>query len=48
MDLKSATTKYRDAIWTTSWPVSGKHTVKIVVGTTGRPTMTTDGLIYLK
>lgn len=49
VDLKSATTKYRDAIWTTSWPVSGKHTVKIVVvGTTGRPTLTTDGLVHLK
>ncbi|NED04585.1 N-acetylmuramoyl-L-alanine amidase [Streptomyces sp. SID6648] len=49
VDLKSATTKYRDAIWTTSWPTAGKHTVKIVVvGTKGRPTLTTDGLVYLK
>ncbi|MFJ3997114.1 peptidoglycan recognition protein family protein [Streptomyces parvus] len=49
VDLKSTTTKYRDAIWTTSWPTAGRHTVKIVVvGTKGRPTLTTDGLVYLK
>ena len=49
VDLKSATTKYRDAIWTKTWSTSAKHTVKIVVvGTSGRPTITTDGLIYLK
>ncbi|MGK9465183.1 N-acetylmuramoyl-L-alanine amidase (plasmid) [Streptomyces sp. G6] len=49
VDLKSATTKYRDAIWTKTWSTSAKHTVKIVVsGTQGRPTITTDGLVYLK
>ncbi|MGW4203805.1 peptidoglycan recognition protein family protein [Streptomyces sp. NPDC004726] len=49
VDLKSATTKYRDAIWTQKWATSGKHTVKIViVGTAKRPTVTTDGLVYLK
>ncbi|MFI1352635.1 N-acetylmuramoyl-L-alanine amidase [Streptomyces sp. NPDC020898] len=49
VDLKSATTKYRDAIWTKSWTASAKHTVKIVVvGTSGRPAVTTDGLVYLK
>ncbi|OKJ19623.1 N-acetylmuramoyl-L-alanine amidase [Streptomyces sp. CB00316] len=49
VDLKSSTTKYRDAIWTRSWSTSAKHTVKIVVvGTSGRPTLTTDGLVYLK
>ncbi|MFJ8696963.1 peptidoglycan recognition protein family protein [Streptomyces roseolilacinus] len=49
VDLKSATTKYRDAIWTKTWATSGKHTVKIVVvGTAGRPAVTTDGLVYLK
>ncbi|MEU9983533.1 N-acetylmuramoyl-L-alanine amidase [Streptomyces sp. NPDC050856] len=49
VDLKSATTKYRDAIWTKTWASSAKHTVKIVVvGTTGRPAVTTDGLVYLK
>ncbi|MFI6108634.1 peptidoglycan recognition protein [Streptomyces sp. NPDC051310] len=49
VDLKSSTTKYRDALWTKSWASSAKHTVKIVVvGTSGRPTVTTDGLVYLK
>lgn len=49
VDLKSATTKYRDAIWTQSWSTSAKHTVKIVVvGTKGRPALTTDGLVHLK
>ncbi|MFJ4698223.1 peptidoglycan recognition protein [Streptomyces sp. NPDC088768] len=49
VDLKSSTTKYRDAQWTTAWSKSGKHTVKVVVvATKGRPTITTDGLVYLK
>ncbi|WP_456294388.1 N-acetylmuramoyl-L-alanine amidase [[Kitasatospora] papulosa] len=49
VDLKSSTTKYRDAIWTKSWATSAKHTVKIVVvGTSGRPAVTTDGLVYVK
>ncbi|WP_406727518.1 N-acetylmuramoyl-L-alanine amidase [Streptomyces sp. GD-15H] len=49
VDLKSSTTKYRDALWTKTWSTSAKHTVKIVVvGTSGRPTITTDGLVYLK
>jgi hypothetical protein len=49
VDLKSSTTKYRDALWTKSWSTSAKHTVKIVVvGTSGRPTVTTDGIVYLK
>lgn len=49
VDLKSSTTTYRDAIWTKCWSASARHTVKIVVvGTTGRPTVTTDGLVCLK
>ncbi|MFP8944535.1 peptidoglycan recognition protein [Streptomyces fenghuangensis] len=49
VDLKSSTTKYRQAIWTRTWAGSAKHTVRIVVvGTSGRPTVTTDGLVYLK
>ncbi|GAA3370225.1 hypothetical protein GCM10020367_16010 [Streptomyces sannanensis] len=49
VDLKSTTTKFRDAIWTKTWSTSAKHTVKIVVvGTSGRPTVTTDGLVYIK
>ncbi len=49
VDLKSSSTKYRDAIWTKTWSGSARHTVKVVVlGTTGRPAVTTDGLVYLK
>ncbi|MFE4538968.1 N-acetylmuramoyl-L-alanine amidase [Streptomyces scopuliridis] len=49
VDLKSSTTKYRDAIFTKTWSSSAKHTIKIVVvGTSGRPTLTTDGIVYLK
>ncbi|MFF9758769.1 N-acetylmuramoyl-L-alanine amidase [Streptomyces caelestis] len=49
VDLKSSTTKYRDAIWTKTWSGSAKHTIKIVVvGTSGRPAITTDGIVYLK
>ncbi|MFI5798821.1 N-acetylmuramoyl-L-alanine amidase [Streptomyces sp. NPDC051677] len=49
VDLKSATTLYRQAIWTKTWSSSAKHTIKIVVvATTGRPTITTDGLVYIK
>ncbi|MEU6774171.1 N-acetylmuramoyl-L-alanine amidase [Streptomyces sp. NPDC046759] len=45
VDLKSATTLYRQAIWTKTWSSSAKHTLKIVVvGTSGRPTVTTDGI----
>jgi hypothetical protein len=49
VDLKSSTTQYRQAIWTKSWSSSTKHTIKIVVvGTSGRPSITTDGLVYIK
>ncbi|MFD8300888.1 peptidoglycan recognition protein [Streptomyces sp. NPDC059690] len=49
VDLKSSTTLYRQAVWTKTWSSSAKHTVRIVVvGTSGRPTVTTDGLVYVK
>jgi uncharacterized protein with LGFP repeats len=49
VDLKSSSTLYRQAIWTKAWSSSAKHTVKVVVvGTSGRPTITTDGLVYIK
>ncbi|WP_405880946.1 peptidoglycan recognition protein [Streptomyces sp. NBC_01384] len=45
VDLKSSTTQYRQAIWTKTWSSSAKHTLKIVVvGTSGRPAVTTDGI----
>ncbi|MFZ4295980.1 N-acetylmuramoyl-L-alanine amidase [Streptomyces sp. SID8376] len=49
VDLKSSATSYRQAIWTKTWSANAKHTVKIVVvGTSGRPTVTTDGLVYIR
>lgn len=49
VDLKSPTAMYRNAVWTKTWSSSAKHTVKVVVAATGgRPTVTTDGLVYLK
>ena len=49
VDLRSSTTAYRQAIWGRTWSVSGKHTVKVVnLATSGRPTITTDGIVYLK
>ena len=48
VDLKSATTLYRQAIWTKSWAASGRHTITIVVvGTPGRPTVTADAIATL-
>ena len=49
MDLKSSTTAYRQTIWSKSWSTSAKHTLKVVVvGTSGRPAITTDGITYVK
>ncbi|GHE73678.1 hypothetical protein GCM10018771_64620 [Streptomyces cellulosae] len=49
VDLRSSATSYRQAIWTKTWSANAKHTVKIVVvGTSGRPTVTTDGLVYIR
>ncbi|MFJ3640148.1 N-acetylmuramoyl-L-alanine amidase [Streptomyces sp. NPDC090108] len=49
VDLKSTTTKFRDALWTKTWTTSAAHTIKIVVvGTSGRPAVTTDALVYVK
>ncbi|MFJ5517878.1 N-acetylmuramoyl-L-alanine amidase [Streptomyces griseoluteus] len=48
VDLKSATTAYRQAMWTKTWSSAAQHTLKIVVvGTSGRPTVTTDGVAVL-
>ncbi|MGW5302740.1 peptidoglycan recognition protein family protein [Streptomyces griseoluteus] len=48
VDLKSATTAYRQAMWTKAWSSAAQHTLKIVVvGTSGRPTVTTDGIAVL-
>ncbi|MFF7384171.1 N-acetylmuramoyl-L-alanine amidase [Streptomyces griseoluteus] len=48
VDLKSATTAYRQSMWTKTWSSAAQHTLKIVVvGTSGRPTVTTDGIAVL-
>ncbi|WP_435225664.1 hypothetical protein [Streptomyces sp. Tue6028] len=46
---QSSSILYRRAIWTKPWSSSAKHTFKIaVVVPSGRPTVTTDGLVYIK
>ncbi|MBG0562148.1 N-acetylmuramoyl-L-alanine amidase [Actinoplanes aureus] len=48
VDLKSKKTLNRQAVWTRSLPY-GKHKIEIVVlGTSGRPTVISDGLLYVK
>ncbi|MFA1537887.1 peptidoglycan recognition protein family protein [Actinomadura monticuli] len=49
LDTRSSTTAYRQLLWTRTWSTSGKHTIKIVVaGTSGRPLVGIDGLVYLR
>ncbi|SEG59273.1 Chitinase A, N-terminal domain [Thermomonospora echinospora] len=49
VDTRASSTAYRRIVWTKSWNTSGRHTVKlVVVGTRGRPTVVTDGLVYIK
>ncbi|HEX9999640.1 MAG TPA: N-acetylmuramoyl-L-alanine amidase, partial [Actinoplanes sp.] len=49
VDLRSANTLDRQAIWARSWSTSAEHTVRVQVeGTTGRPGVVLDGLVYLR
>jgi hypothetical protein len=49
IDLRSAQTIYRQAVWSRYWPAGGQHTVRVQVeGTAGRPGVVLDGLVYLK
>ncbi|WP_130436984.1 hypothetical protein [Streptomyces sp. BK239] len=49
VDFGRSKVGYRNAIWTRTWAESAPHTVRIVVeGTPRRPTVLTDGLVYLK
>ncbi|MFI0366279.1 peptidoglycan recognition protein [Actinomadura sp. 1N219] len=49
LDTGASTTAYRQLLWTRTWGSSAKHTIKIVVaGTSGRPTVAIDGLLYLR
>ncbi|WP_339156021.1 peptidoglycan recognition protein [Actinomadura luteofluorescens] len=49
LDTRASTTAYRQLLWTRTWSGSGTHTIKIVVaGTSGRPMVGIDGLVYLR
>jgi N-acetylmuramoyl-L-alanine amidase-like protein len=49
VDLRASSGQFRQIVWSKSWSTSAKHTIKIVVaGTTGRPTVVTDGIAYIK
>ncbi|MEU4623667.1 N-acetylmuramoyl-L-alanine amidase [Actinoplanes sp. NPDC023801] len=48
IDTRSGATKYRQALWVSATSVK-KHTVVVVVaGTSGRPTVVSDGLAYIR
>ncbi|GAB1693311.1 hypothetical protein KRM28CT15_51140 [Krasilnikovia sp. M28-CT-15] len=49
VDLRSATTRTRMAVWARSWSASATHTVRVVVeGTARRPGVALDGLVLLR
>jgi hypothetical protein len=49
LDLRTARTLNRQALWGRAWSASARHTVKFVVeGTAGRPSAVLDGLVYLR
>jgi uncharacterized protein with LGFP repeats len=48
VDLKGPYTSYRQAVWVRNGLRTGRHTVKaLVVGTSGRPTVISDGIVSL-
>jgi hypothetical protein len=49
VDLRSASAKNGQAVWARSWRGSGTHTVRVQAeGSTGRPSVVLDGLVYLR
>jgi hypothetical protein len=49
VDTKGSSMAYRQILWTKTWSTSAKHSIKIVVaGSSGRPTVVTDGIAYMK
>ncbi|MFG1991724.1 peptidoglycan recognition protein [Actinoplanes sp. NPDC048988] len=49
VDLKATGPLNRQAVWSRWWAGSSEHTVRVEVeGTTGRPGVAIDGLVYLK
>ncbi|MEU8657103.1 peptidoglycan recognition protein family protein [Actinoplanes philippinensis] len=49
VDLRSANERHGQAVWTRSWRGSATHTVRVQAeGSTGRPSVVLDGLVYLR
>ena len=49
IDLRSSTTRHRRVVFAISYAVAGTHTIQLrVLGTTGRPTVSLDGLVILR
>ncbi|HJW23052.1 MAG TPA: N-acetylmuramoyl-L-alanine amidase [Candidatus Limnocylindrales bacterium] len=49
IDLYSATTAYRQVVWTRTWSSSASHTIRLVVaGTGGRPQVDLDAFLVLR
>jgi hypothetical protein len=49
VDLRSAAERDGQAVWARSWRGSGTHTVRVQAeGSSGRPTVVLDGLVYLR
>jgi hypothetical protein len=47
IDLKAATLKYRQLVWSTAWDAVGTHTVVVkVLGTAGRPRVDVDAFVW--
>lgn len=45
IDLRSASTLYRQAVWARSWATSASHSVRVEVVSPG---VVLDGLVYIK
>jgi N-acetylmuramoyl-L-alanine amidase len=49
LDLRAPTLVHRQAVWARYFGLVGRHTVQVEVeGTAGRPTVVSDGLVYLR
>ncbi|MGR6318075.1 N-acetylmuramoyl-L-alanine amidase [Micromonospora soli] len=49
VDLKAGSTAHRQAVWTRTWSGSASHSVMVVVvGTSGRPQVTLDGIAVVR
>jgi hypothetical protein len=49
LDLRAASTAYRQVVWSRTYGASGTHTIKlVVVGTSGRPRVDLDAFLVLR